>query len=314
MSTPSALAPAGRLEIETLRDAMPGGDIPPSSPASPLLSTRAANARSSTAIAVVILVSVVIFLALVPFAKEPLPAYPAFIPANQAILIVNDLVTAVLLFAHVRAARSRALLLLACGYTYSAVMAAIHVLTFPGVFGPSGLLGGGAQTTGYLFVFWHTGFVVFAMGYIFIRKNEQPTGAGASVGKAVALVICATAALAVLAIAGNDLFPPMLHEGRYTSTFNLGRFGQWILTALAIVQLWRSRPHSLLDQWLLVVLFNWFIEIGLVAIFNAGRYDVGFYAGRLYGSVSSCLVSASFSGSRQGCFPSWRSSGSANSR
>jgi signal transduction histidine kinase len=56
------------------------------------------------------------------------------------------------------------------------------------------------------------------------------------------------------------------------------------------VLLWRSRPHSVLDLWLLVVLVSWFIEIALVGIFNAGRYDLGFYAGRIYGLLSSCFV------------------------
>lgn len=57
-------------------------------------------------------------------------------------------------------------MVLACGYVYTALMAAIHLLTFPGVFTPAGLLGGGAQTTAYLFVFWHCGSSVFVLAVL----------------------------------------------------------------------------------------------------------------------------------------------------
>lgn len=63
------------------------------------------------------------------------------------------MITALLLFLQLRVTRSSALMVLACGYVYTALMAAIHLLTFPGVFTPAGLLGGGAQTTAYLFRF-----------------------------------------------------------------------------------------------------------------------------------------------------------------
>jgi two-component system, sensor histidine kinase and response regulator len=256
-----------------------------------VLSGRAADAVSRRAAYTVMALSAALFLLLVPFAKLALKPYPLFVPINQTVLIVNDLMTALLLFAQLRVNRSRALLVLACAYIYTALMALVHLLTFPGVFAPGGLLGGGAQTTGYLFVFWHTGFVVLAMAYTSMKKRPVPAESGfPPVAAGFTLVVCAVAAFALLATLGNDLFPPMLEGGRYTSSFNVGRFGQWALAAAAIVLLWRSRPHSVLDLWLLVVLVSWFIEIALVGIFNAGRYDLGFYAGRVYGLLSSCFV------------------------
>ena len=44
------------------------------------------------------LASVALFLAAVPFAKVPLGQVWAFIPIYQSALVVNDLITAILLF------------------------------------------------------------------------------------------------------------------------------------------------------------------------------------------------------------------------
>jgi PAS domain S-box-containing protein len=64
-----------------------------------------------------------------------------------------------------------------------------------------------------------------------------------------------------------------------------------MVIALAVLALlWRSRPHSILDLWLMVVLTAYCFEIGLVAVFNAGRWDIGCYAGRVYALIASSVV------------------------
>jgi Membrane-associated sensor, integral membrane domain len=90
-----------------------------------------------------------------PFARVQLPEIKAFIPAYQAALLITDLITAVLLYGLFARARSVALLVLASGYLFDALMIVPHTLTFPGVFTASGLLGAGVQSTAWLFYFWH---------------------------------------------------------------------------------------------------------------------------------------------------------------
>jgi PAS domain S-box-containing protein len=236
-------------------------------------------------------VSVALFVLLAPFAQVQLTALPMFVPLNQTVLIVNDLVTATLLIFQLRATRSRALLVLACGYVFTALMALAHLLTFPGALAAAGLLGGGPQTTGYLFVFWHTGFPLAVIGYALTKRRPPvPDGTELPVAQAMATALLAAAALCMLAVAGSDMFPPMLEGNKYASSFNVGRYGQWLITAMAAWVVWRSKPLSVLDHWLLVMLCAWFIEIALVGIFNAGRYDLGFYAGRVYGLLASTFV------------------------
>jgi len=257
-----------------------------------VLSVLEADRRTRNAALALVAVSMVVFLALAPFAAVRLPAVTAFLPAIQSALIVNDVITAVLLILQLRATRSPAILVLACGYLYAAVMATLHLLSFPGVFAPGGLLGARSQTTAYLFVAWHIGLPIAALGYSILR-DRPPLGDAAlprRVMAGLAAVLAAAAGALALTTWGHDLLPTMLDGNTYSSRFNIGRYGQWALAALALAVLWRRRPWTLLDIWLMLALLATFIEIALVAIFNAGRFDVGFYAGRLYALLASTTV------------------------
>lgn len=48
----------------------------------------------------------------------------------------------------------------------------------------------------------------------------------------------------------------------------------------------------MLDLWLMVVMCTWLFDIALSAALNAGRFDLGFYAGRLYGLLAASFVLA----------------------
>ena len=106
---------------------------------------------------------------------------PAFVASYQSALAVNDLITAILLFSQFAVLRSRALLLLASGYLFTAAAAIVHALTFPGLFAPTGLFDAGPQTTVWLYMIWHGGFPLFVLGYALLkdeRRRRQNTGIG----------------------------------------------------------------------------------------------------------------------------------------
>ena len=234
--------------------------------------------------------SAVVFFMLVPFAKVPLLQLPMFIPIIQSAMIVNDLVTATLLIGQLRLTNSRALLVLACAYAFSALMALAHMLTFPGVFGPAGLFHAGPQTTAYMFVFWHAGFPLAIIAYALLGKRTSPAGEPRRVFQGLALTLAVVVLLTAVATAGGSLLPTIMDGDHYSSVFNVVRFIPWLLVAAAAAVLWRRKLDSILDLWLTVVVTALFFEIGLVAIFNAGRYDVGFYAGRVYALLASSFV------------------------
>lgn len=245
----------------------------------------------------VALISLLIFGAAVPFARVPLIEVHAFIPIYQSALTVNDVITCVLLFAQFTIVRSRGLLVLACGYLFTAVMAAVHLLTFPGLFSNAGLLGAGPQTTAWLYMFWHGGFPLAVIAYAWLKNpNIHADFRTVSSSRSVILfgiaaVLASACALTLLATAGQAVLPPIMRGNSYTPVMMTVVSIVWLSSALALLALLASRrPYSVLDLWLMIVMWAWLLDVAMSAVFNAGRFDVGFYAGRIYGLLSATFV------------------------
>src|SRR5581483_5789944 len=66
----------------------------------------------------------------------------------------------------------------------------------------------------------------------------------------------------------------------------------WLLIGAACVALYRQRRRSVLDLWLAAALGAWWLDVALSAVFNHGRFDLGFYAGRIYGLLAMSVVLA----------------------
>ena len=237
----------------------------------------------------VLLASVLVFLAAAPFAQLRLPAVPAFLPVYQTALVANELITAVLLFGQFDILRSRALLVLACAYLFSALMAVLHALSFPGLFAPSGLLGAGQQTTAWLYFLWHGAFPLMVIAYALMRDAPRRAARGELLIGAGAVTLAALA-LALLTTAGHDLLPVIMSGDRDVPAKRIVATASWLLCLAALPLLWRRRPHSVLDLWLMVVICAWLFDIALASVLNAGRYDVGWYAGRVYGLLAGTFV------------------------
>ena len=249
----------------------------------------------------VLLISAAIFCVLAPFAKLKLAPVAAFMPIYESALVITDLITAVLLFGQYRILRSRALLVLASGYLFTALMTVGHALTFPGLFAPGGLLGAGPQSTAWIYMFWHAGFPLFVLAYALLNSAPGPAapasgpsrGAGRRDAFAVAgpvLAVLAGGALLLLATAGQSLLPAIMEGHRYTPAMLAVVGSVWLFSLVAVLALWRGRPHSVLDLWLMAVMCAWLFDIALSAMLNGGRFDLGFYAGRIYGLLACGLV------------------------
>lgn len=254
-----------------------------------------ATRRQKQVAGVVAAVAFLAFLVTAPFVRIPLAQMPAFISSYQAALFFIDLITAVLLFELFVRLRSPAVLALASGYLFDALMIVPHTLTFPGAFAPTGLLGAKMQTTAWLYVFWHGGFPLFVMGYALLRRRDAD-GAAASVsqpGRAIVLSVAAVTglaiALAMLATVGHDLMPVVMEGGNYSLLVTKGISpAVWALTLIAMAMLWHRQLYEV-DLWLMVVMWIWLLDIGLAAVIGSSRFDLGFYMGRVFG-----LIAASF--------------------
>ena len=211
-------------------------------------------------------------------------------------LTFNDLITAVLLFGQFTILRSRSILLLACAYLFTGLMVIAHMLSFPGLFAEGGWLSGGPQTTAWLYFIWHSIFPLLVMIYALQpRVGTEPamkTAPRAALLAGIAVTFVAAVAAVALTTAGHALLPPVMDGNGYTPAIKAVVTTVWLFSLAALGLLWRRKPHSVLDLWLMVVLCAWSCEVALGAVLNAGRFDLGFYSGRIFGFLSTSFVLA----------------------
>jgi hypothetical protein len=261
------------------------GTAPQGGPA--FLLDQPAGPRERRHALVVAVLSAAVFAALLPFAKLKLPAVPAFIPIYESALVLTDLITAVLLFGQARILRSQALRVLGCGYVFTALLATAHALTFPGLFSATGLLGATTQSTVWLYMLWHGGFPLFVLGYVALKT--RPADAVPPLLWPAA-TLAAAVGLITLTTLGHSSLPDLLVGGRYSAIYQFTVGTIWAFNLAALLRLWRQQPRTVLDLWLMVVSLAWLFDIALSAMLNAARFDLGFYAGRIYGLLASAVV------------------------
>jgi PAS domain S-box-containing protein len=230
-----------------------------------------------------------------PYASVQLNAQPAFAPIYDTVVIVLDLVTALLLFAQYRQLKQRSLLVLACGYIFTPLLMAAHALSFPDAFVEGNLIGG-SQSTAWLWVGWHTGFPVYIMAYAMLRKKEisgvLPADKNANTAAAIVVTILLALAIVLLTTLGHDLLPQIMFGNRYKSpATRLVLIVGWLAHLAALILLIaHTQLRRLIDVWISVMLIALVIDLALSAILITGRYQAGFYLGRLYGLLAACFV------------------------
>src|SRR6202158_3925995 len=116
-----------------------------------LSSLSPSPAQKRLALAVMLALLAAFLITEGPLSTIQLGRIDAFVPAYATAMFVIDSITAALLFAQFSILRSRALLAIASGYLYTALIIIPWMLTFPGIFAPDGLLGAGLQSTRWLY-------------------------------------------------------------------------------------------------------------------------------------------------------------------
>jgi Membrane-associated sensor, integral membrane domain len=174
---------------------------------------------------------VAIFFIVSHFADNRPHPIPGFILAFSAAMFVCDIIAAILLFAQFAVLRSLALLVIANGYVLTAFILVPYTMTFPGVFGPGPLVGG-LQSTAFLYIVWHTGFLLFVTGYALLKGANDPVKlfSRRRVPTAIIASIALTAAVVILAawisVAGEPFLPQTIRpDGLGFTPMNLYAVG-----------------------------------------------------------------------------------------
>jgi signal transduction histidine kinase len=241
-----------------------------------------------------LLALLVILLGTWPFAAIKLPEVHAFVPTLAAALFVSDCVTAALLFAQFSILRHWALLVIASGYLFSALIVIAHALTFPGAFTPTGILGSGLQSAVWLYWFWHSGLPLTVIGYALLKDTDRVADVRftrPAISLSVAGVLALVIGLFWFVTQYEDLLPILFVDAGPLSLFRrtIGGLVVLALGGIALSLLW-SRQRSLLDQWLVVALCALLLEVLLASVLSAGRYHLAWYAGRFYQLVTATVV------------------------
>lgn len=241
-----------------------------------------------------LLALLVILLGTWPFAAIRLPEVDAFVPTLAAALFVSDCVTAALLFAQFSILRQWALLVIANGYLFSALIVIAHALTFPGAFTPTGVLGSGLQSAVWLYWFWHAGLPISIIGYALLKDTDRVADARVTrraISLSVAGVFALVIGLFLFVTHFEHLLPILFVDVRPLSLFRR-TIGGMVVLALGGIALWLlwPRQRSLLDQWLIVALCALLLEVALASVLSAGRYNLAWYAGRFYQLVTATVV------------------------
>jgi signal transduction histidine kinase/CheY-like chemotaxis protein len=247
------------------------------------------------ALAAALLIGVVT-ACLMPFAAHKWPNVPVFVPSYQTALIGAYLVAAYLIHGYFRQTRVRSMLWLWGGCIYTAGVLTAQFLSLPNAFVADTRLLGGAQTTIWLWFFWHIGAsgMLFAYALAELRTpGAQVASAGAGFLRCAALTCAALVATLVAVTVFHDALPPMDTAGDFSRITTTG-YAPFIqaLIMLALFMLWRAtRFATPISAWLGVAMVALAFD-NAITMAGGARLSVGWYVGRINALVSALVMLA----------------------
>jgi signal transduction histidine kinase len=259
----------------------------------PLSSDR--PGRDETLLAVVVVgVLLAIVTVIGPFAGIDLGGGPPALAAYATAVLITDVMTAVLLLSIHAARPSRAILVLSLGYLFTGLAAVPWVLTFPGVFSQTGLLGAGLQTTAVIAAGRRVVFPFAILAYALLSRAEsgrRSVEGWPGVLAGIVLAIAAVAALTWIALAGGESLPLMRDQRVAAAAWSAVPAVAAVICVGALGLLWWRGIQCSLDLWLIVVLATQLIEIAMLAWVSSGeRFTLAWWCGRAVGFVSASVV------------------------
>jgi len=259
-----------------------------------LLATLPPSDRQIRLVFVILTIFGVVFAVVMPFANTPLPRLDAWVPSFTTALTVTDLITSTLLYAQFSIARQRALLVLAAGYLFSALIVIPYGLTFPGVYAPTGVLGAGLQTAVWFYLVWHMVSPLSVIAYELLKDTDATFSsrwpAVFTIAPSIVAVIALVGAVIWFCTARHDLLPVIYRDIRSLSPLaNVAGGVIFLLCTIALILLWVRRT-SVLDLWLMVTVSAWLLEITLNGLLLTDRFSLAWYAGRTFALVSGSVV------------------------
>jgi hypothetical protein len=184
-------------------------------------------------------------------------------------------------------------LTLAIGYLYTALIVIPHMISFPGAF--AGLLTAGPQTSAWLYYFCIAGMPIAVIVYALLSNADRMSRANegsarSAIGWSVAFVIGLVSGITWITTAGDRFLPSLMSGDHYSNaTVYIANPLAILIAAISLAFLW-SRRRSVLDYWLMLVMFSLILNYVIAAFLAGQRYSLGFYFSRGFTLVTSMLV------------------------
>jgi signal transduction histidine kinase len=262
---------------------------------STLSSLPPSPAQKRLAICIVLGMLIVALLVTGPLSSVRTHPVAAFLPMYLMAMFLCDSITAILLFAQFAISRSRAVLVIASGYVFTATTLIPYSLTFPGVFAPMPVIGG-LQTTAWFFDLWHVGFAIFVIAYAFLKDADPAVRiwrgtVPVAIAMGVALPAALVSAAVFLLVTLEQFSPIIILDSRRFGPLFVNYVAAPVMTACiaAIALLW-IRRRTLLDLWLMVVLCLYVVEMPISYYPNPERFSLGWYVARVIGFLNSSIL------------------------
>ena len=250
--------------------------------------------QRKVALAVIIFL-IVGSLSVAPFASTPLPRVDVFVPVVQTVMCVVDVITAALLFAQYSIVPKPAVLVLAGGYVFSGLFAFLQTLAFPGAYSANGLIGDGTNSPAWLFVLWHSSFLLAVIVYALSKDADiEPSLSRQSRWMRIAIAITFTLAITGgttwLATAGAKHLPTTYLSTTLQTGFARGlNVFLWLLSFVAFTLL-LVRRRTVLDLWLLVILVAWWPNFLVGMSLAVVRFSFGWYIARFFALLATSTL------------------------
>ena len=239
-------------------------------------------------------------IALWTIARRPGPVIPGISAFFAAGVFVTELATAFLLFVRLRDMRTWSLLLLACAYLYSSLMALPYLLTFPGALLRNASVFGSSQSIAWTFLLWVFGFSSLTLIAALLETRRMPQISterlSLSIWVAAACVLATVAAVIALAIGAAEWLPLQVGPGGWT------RWDEWfsylnmaLLLAGVVVIIGMVRERNEIFLWASLALTAMFFG-NVLSTYGGGRFTVGWSFSRVSWVFSGCALFLYFMG------------------
>ncbi len=279
---------------------MPGINATSQSIATPrpaVAGSRSAGYRLTLAVIGLYAVATIVLLTV---AARPGPVMPGISAFFAAGVFVTETATAFLLFVRFRDDRTWSLLVLACAYLFSGLMAAPYLLAFPGALLRDASVIGSSQTIAWVFLAWIFGFAVLTFAAAVLEARMPPAIAPPDVSRlmssAVVCVLAAITAIVVIADGASDWLPPQVGPGGWTQWDNIiSTVNMALLIASLLVILVRIRGRNEIFLWVALALAAMLFG-NVLSTYGGGRFTFGWSFSRLSWVFSGCALFLYFMG------------------